>query len=133
MTYSTKLTCPIQRTIAFVGDKWKIIVLHTLTTGTKRFGELQRAMEGITPKVLTRQLRDLERDGLVARHVHPQVPPRVDYSLTPLGESLMPVLNQLHEWAVAHADEIAGARAREEAREDEDHVHERAHEKDNAA
>lgn len=127
MTYSTKLTCPIQRTIAFVGDKWKIIVLHTLTTGTKRFGELQRAMEGITPKVLTRQLRDLERDGLVARRVHPQVPPRVDYSLTPLGESLMPVLNQLHEWAVAHADEIAGARARDEAREDE------RHEKDSAA
>ena len=122
MTYSTKLTCPIQRTIAFVGDKWKIIVLHTLTTGTKRFGELQRAMEGITPKVLTRQLRDLERDGLVARHVHPQVPPRVDYSLTPLGESLMPVLKQLHDWAVAHADEIAGARAREEMRDDDRRV-----------
>lgn len=127
MTYSTKLTCPIQRTIAFVGDKWKIIVLHTLTTGTKRFGELQRAMEGITPKVLTRQLRDLERDGLVARRVHPQVPPRVDYSLTPLGESLMPVLKQLHDWAVAHADEIAGAQARDEVREDE------RHEKDSAA
>jgi len=122
MTYSTKLTCPIQRTIAFVGDKWKIIVLHTLTTGTKRFGELQRAMEGITPKVLTRQLRDLERDGLVARHVHPQVPPRVDYTLTPLGESLMPVLKQLHDWAVAHADEIAGARAREEMRDDDRRV-----------
>src|SRR5215472_2337401 len=132
MTYSTKLTCPIQRTIAFVGDKWKIIVLHTLTTGTKRFGELQRAMEGITPKVLTRQLRDLERDGLVARHVHPQVPPRVDYSLTPLGESLMPVLRQLHDWAVEHADEIAGARAREEARGDETREHERV-EKDSAA
>lgn len=113
MTYSTKLTCPIQRTIAFVGDKWKIIVLHTLMDGTKRFGELQRLMEGITPKVLTRQLRDLERDGLVRREVHPQVPPRVDYSLTPLGTSLMPVLHQLHEWAVAHADEIAGARASE--------------------
>jgi DNA-binding HxlR family transcriptional regulator len=122
MTYSTKLTCPIQRTISFVGDKWKIIVLHTLTAGTKRFGELQRAMEGITPKVLTRQLRDLERDGLVARHVHPQVPPRVDYTLTPLGESLMPVLKQLHDWAVAHADEIAGARAREEMRDDDRRV-----------
>ena len=121
MTYSTKLTCPIQRTIAFVGDKWKIIVLHTLTTGTKRFGELQRAMEGITPKVLTRQLRDLERDGLVARRVHPQVPPRVDYSLTPLGESLMPVLKQLHDWAVAHADEIAMAQGRAEMRDDERH------------
>src|SRR5437870_13700604 len=100
MTYNTKLTCPIQRTIALIGDKWKIIVLCTLMDGTKRFGELQRAMEGITPKVLTRQLRDLERDGLIQREVYPQVPPRVDYSLTPLGRSLMPVLNQLHQWAV---------------------------------
>ena len=103
MTYSTKLTCPIQRTIALIGDKWKILVLCTLADGTKRFGELQRAMEGITPKVLTRQLRDLERDGLVARQVYPQVPPRVDYSLTPLGESLMPILGQLHDWAVKNS------------------------------
>lgn len=100
MTYSTKLTCPIQRTIALIGDKWKILVLCTLMDGTKRFGELQRAMEGITPKVLTRQLRDLERDGLIERQVYPQVPPRVDYSLTPLGLSLMPILQQLHQWAV---------------------------------
>ena len=106
MTYSTKLTCPIQRTIALIGDKWKILVLCTLAPGTKRFGELQRAMEGITPKVLTRQLRDLERDGLVARQVFPQVPPRVDYSLTPLGESLMPILGQLHDWAVANSDAL---------------------------
>jgi len=106
MTYSTKLTCPIQRTIAFVGDKWKIIVLHTLTTGTKRFGELQRAMEGITPKVLTRQLRDLERDGLVARHVHPQVPPRVDYALTDIGVSVAAPLGHVRAWAEQNIDRI---------------------------
>jgi DNA-binding HxlR family transcriptional regulator len=103
MTYATKLTCPIQQTIALIGDKWKILVLCTLRDGTKRFGELQRALDGITPKVLTRQLRDLERDGLIARQIFPQVPPRVDYSLTPLGLSLMPILNQLHEWAVANS------------------------------
>jgi len=113
MTYSTKLTCPIQRTIAIVGDKWKILVLRTLMDGTRRFGELQRAMEGITPKVLTRQLRDLARDGLVARKVYPQVPPRVEYSLTPLGQSLMPVLQQLNDWAVAHASELLAAHAGE--------------------
>lgn len=111
MTYSTKLTCPIQRTIALIGDKWKILVLCTLADGTKRFGELQRAMEGITPKVLTRQLRDLERDGLVARQVYPQVPPRVDYSLTPLGESLMPILGQLHDWAVKNSAALLAAHA----------------------
>ena len=103
MTYSTRLTCPIQQTIALIGDKWKILVLCTLMEGTKRFGELQRAMDGITPKVLTRQLRDLERDGLIAREIFPQVPPRVDYSLTPLGRSLMPILHQLHQWAVENS------------------------------
>ena len=103
MTYETKLTCPIQQTIALIGDKWKILVLCTLSDGTKRFGELQRALNGITPKVLTRQLRDLERDGLIAREIFPQVPPRVDYSLTPLGLSLMPILGQLHEWAVKNS------------------------------
>ena len=103
MTYETKLTCPIQQTIALIGDKWKILVLCTLNDGTKRFGELQRALNGITPKVLTRQLRDLERDGLIARQIFPQVPPRVDYSLTPLGLSLMPILSQLHEWAVKNS------------------------------
>src|SRR5579863_7708977 len=106
MTYSTKLSCPIQRTIALIGDKWKIIVICTLKDGTKRFGEIQRAMEGITPKVLTRQLRDLERDGIVDRRVYPQVPPRVEYSLTPLGHSLLPILGQLHDWAVANSDAL---------------------------
>jgi DNA-binding HxlR family transcriptional regulator len=103
MTYYPKLACPIQRTIALIGDKWKILVICTLKDGTKRFGELQRAMEGITPKVLTRQLRDLERDGIVSRQVFPQVPPRVEYSLTSLGQSLLPILGQLHDWAVANS------------------------------
>jgi len=111
MTYGTKLACPIQRTIALIGDKWKILVLCTLREGTKRFGELQRELQGITPKVLTRQLRDLERDGLVARQVYPQVPPRVEYSLTPLGSSLMPILRQLHDWAVANAPVVLESHA----------------------
>jgi len=103
LTYKTKLTCPIQRTIALIGDKWKIIVVCTLSDGKKRFSELQRAMEGITPKVLTRQLRDLERDGLLDRTVYAEVPPRVEYELSTLGRSLMPILGQLHEWAVANS------------------------------
>lgn len=103
MTYRTRLSCPIQQTIALIGDKWKIIVICTLKDGTKRFGELQRALDGITPKVLTRQLRDLERDGIVQRTIFPEVPPRVEYTLTPLGRSLFPILDQLHEWAAKNS------------------------------
>ena len=87
MTYSTKLTCPIQRTIAMIADKWKVIVIANLGEGTMRFRELQRAMQGVTPKVLTRQLRDLEHDGLVTRKAYAEIPPRVEYSLTALGRS----------------------------------------------
>jgi DNA-binding HxlR family transcriptional regulator len=112
MTYSTKLTCPIQRTIALIGDKWKIIVICTLKDGTMRFGEIQRAMDGITPKVLTRQLRDLERDGLIDREVFPQVPPRVEYSLTALGRSLLPILAQLHDWAVTNSTALLAREAK---------------------
>jgi len=103
MTYETKLACPIQRTMAMIADKWKVIVIYNLGKRTMRFGELQRALEGITPKVLTRQLRDLEGDGLVARRVHAEIPPRVEYSLTNLGRELLPILDQLHEWATRNS------------------------------
>ncbi|MBC5804874.1 MAG: transcriptional regulator [Candidatus Eremiobacter antarcticus] len=106
MAYSTKLVCPIQRTVAMIADKWKVIVIANLGEGTKRFRELQRAMQGVTPKVLTRQLRDLEHDGLVSRKAYAEVPPRVEYTLTPLGRSLLPVLQQLHHWAVANSDSL---------------------------
>ncbi|SRR5579872_1492580 len=106
MTYTTKLACPIQRTIAMIADKWKVIVIGNLGEGTMRFRELQRAMVGVTPKVLTRQLRDLEHDGLVTRKAYAEIPPRVEYSLTPLGRSLLPILHQLHNWAVANSDTL---------------------------
>ncbi len=106
MAYSTKLVCPIQRTVAMIADKWKVIVIANLGEGTKRFRELQRAMQGVTPKVLTRQLRDLEHDGLVSRKAYAEVPPRVEYTLTPLGRSLLPVLQQLHHWAVANSEAL---------------------------
>jgi DNA-binding HxlR family transcriptional regulator len=103
MTYETKLACPIQRTMAMIADKWKVIVIYHLGQRTMRFGELQRALEGITPKVLTRQLRDLEGDGIVSRRVHAEIPPRVEYSLTNLGRELLPILDQLHEWATRNS------------------------------
>jgi DNA-binding HxlR family transcriptional regulator len=92
--------------MAMIADKWKVIVIANLGDGTKRFRELQRAMAGVTPKVLTRQLRDLEHDGLVSRVAYAEIPPRVEYSLTPLGRSLLPILQQLHNWAVANSDTL---------------------------
>ncbi|HME81421.1 MAG TPA: helix-turn-helix domain-containing protein [Candidatus Eremiobacteraceae bacterium] len=110
MTYETKLACPIQRTMAMIADKWKVIVIYNLGQRTMRFGELQRALEGITPKVLTRQLRDLEGDGLVSRRVHAEIPPRVEYSLTPLGRELLPILDQLHDWATRNSVSLLARR-----------------------
>jgi DNA-binding HxlR family transcriptional regulator len=103
--------------MAMIADKWKVIVLFHLGQRTMRFGELQRALEGITPKVLTRQLRDLEGDGLVSRRVHAEIPPRVEYSLTDLGRDLLPILDQLHDWATRNS--VALLSAREERRKSE--------------
>ena len=106
MTYKTHLACPIQRTMSMIADKWKVVVIITLGAGRLRFAELQREMDGISPKVLTRQLRDLESDGILLRTVFPQVPPRVEYALTPLGESLYAALRPLHDWARANAPKL---------------------------
>jgi len=106
----TKLECPIMATIAMISDKWKVVIICKLKGGTMRFNELMRALKGVTQKVLTHQLRELEADGLVARRIYAEVPPRVEYSLTPLGETLVPVLNDLEIWARDHADEIIAAR-----------------------
>jgi DNA-binding HxlR family transcriptional regulator len=106
MSYETQLTCPVHRTIALMGDKWKILVFTALSEGPLRFGQIQRALEGVTAKVLTRQLRDLEKDGFLTRTVHAEVPPRVEYALTDLGRSFLPVVRKLKDWAAAHADEL---------------------------
>ncbi|MCT2586478.1 helix-turn-helix transcriptional regulator [Actinophytocola sp. S1-96] len=101
-----------------VGDKWSIAIVHTLGRDTLRFTELKRAIDGISQRMLTATLRGLERDGLVERTVHPVVPPRVDYRLTELGLTLLGTVCELANWAVNHADEIAGARADYDARPD---------------
>ena len=106
MSYETQLTCPIQRTIALMGDKWKILVFIALSAGPMRFGHIQRALAGVTAKVLTRQLRDLEKDGFLTRTVYAEVPPRVEYTLTDLGRSFLPIVEQLKDWAESHATEL---------------------------
>lgn len=90
--------CPVETTLFLIGDKWKVLILRDLFTGTKRFSELKKSLTGITQKMLTQQLRDLEQNGLIHREVYPVVPPKVEYSLTSLGLTLKPVLNSLEEW-----------------------------------
>ena len=91
-------SCPTEATLAVIGGRWKVPILWTLYADTHRFGELSRQLTGITQKMLTQQLRELETDGLVHRKVYPEVPPRVEYSMTPLGRSLEPVLRSLTDW-----------------------------------
>lgn len=90
--------CPVETTLTLIGSKWKVLVLRELSGGTKRFGELQRGVGKVSQKVLTSQLRAMEEDGLVKRQVYAEVPPRVEYSLTPLGQSLTPVIDTLRIW-----------------------------------
>ena len=94
--------CPVETTLTLISDKWKVLILRDLLTGTKRFGELRRSIGTVTQKVLTAQLRQMEESGLVRRTVYPEVPPRVEYSLTELGFSLKPILDAMWSWGVAY-------------------------------
>ncbi|HBE94528.1 MAG TPA: transcriptional regulator [Desulfovibrio sp.] len=96
-------SCPVELTLQVIGGKWKPVILYHLgRRGTMRFGEIRKSMPSITQKMLTQQLRELEADGVVLRRVYAEVPPRVDYSLTELGESVMPVLKALCRWGRAY-------------------------------
>lgn len=90
--------CPVETTLTLISDKWKVLILRDLLTGTKRFGELKRSVGGVTQKVLTAQLRQMEESGLLTRRVYAEVPPRVEYTLTELGQSLRPVLDAMQVW-----------------------------------
>lgn len=90
--------CPVETTLTLIGDKWKVLILRDLLTGTKRFGELKKSIGSVSQKVLTAQLRDMEAKGLVNRKVYAEVPPRVEYSLTELGQSLKPILDAMWNW-----------------------------------
>jgi len=95
---SDRASCPVEATLDAIGGRWKVLILHELFNGTRRFGELHRSLHGITQKMLTQQLREMEQDGLIHREVYTQVPPKVEYSLTPLGKTLQPVLDAMHHW-----------------------------------
>ncbi|OCG23025.1 MarR family transcriptional regulator [Gilliamella sp. wkB108] len=90
--------CPVETTLMLMGDKWKVLIVRDLLTGTKRFGELKRSLEGISQKVLTQHLRAMEKNGLISRKIYAEVPPKVEYTLTELGESLKQVHDAMLKW-----------------------------------
>jgi DNA-binding HxlR family transcriptional regulator len=102
--------CPTRQVINRIGDRWSLLVLYALEGGTLRFAQLRRTVEGVTQKMLTQTLRQLERDGMIRREVFAVVPPHVEYSLTPLGRSLASRIAAIREWAYANMDDIGAAR-----------------------
>ena len=98
--------CPVETTLQLIGDKWKVLIIRDLLTGTKRFNELMRSVTGITQKVLTSHLRAMEATGLVTRTVYPEVPPKVEYSLTETGFSLKPILDSMVIWGTNYKNNI---------------------------
>ena len=112
ITADPELACPIAPVVDIVFSRWTTPILWVLhARGRLRFVELERAITTITPKVLTQRLRQLERDGLVRRTYHPEVPPRVEYEITELGRSLAPLFATLADWSAAHLDEVEVARS----------------------
>lgn len=92
------LDCPVATTVSLIGNKWKLLIIRDLFSGTKRFGELRKSLDGISQRVLTENLRSLESDGLLDRKVFAEVPPRVEYSLNETGLSLQPIIAAMAEW-----------------------------------
>jgi DNA-binding HxlR family transcriptional regulator len=108
--------CRAREVLQRVGDKWSVLAIDLLGRGTMRFTELHRAIDGITARMLTVTLRGLERDGIVTRTIHPVIPPRVEYALTPMGRTLLDTIGQLVDWTDSHLPEIQAARAAYDAR-----------------
>lgn len=94
--------CPVATTVQLIGNKWKLLIMRNLLVRAWRFNELQKSLEGISQKVLTDSLRSMENDGIVIRTVYPEVPPRVEYALSELGESMRPILDAMEAWGIAY-------------------------------
>lgn len=107
--FSRRPGCSVEATLDLIDGKWKGVILYHLQVGTQRFGELRRRMPNITQRMLTKQLRALETDGLVIRKVYAEVPPRVEYTLSELGESLRPVIDILKAWGESHQQKLSCA------------------------
>jgi DNA-binding HxlR family transcriptional regulator len=119
LQWDTRQGCEVRQILDRVADKWSLLVIALLDRRSLRFSELRRRIDGISQRMLTVTLRQLERDGLVNRTVHPVVPPRVDYELTPLGATLHHTIRSLVVWTEEHQNEIAAARAEYDRRADQ--------------
>ncbi len=108
--YHCNFGCPVEACLEVISGKWKGVILYHLLGGTKRFSDLQRLMPSVTQRMLTRQLRELEADQIVNRKVYPEVPPKVEYSLTKFGMTLEPVVMTLLGWGIKHLDKITKIR-----------------------
>ncbi len=99
--------CPVATTVSLIGNKWKLLILRNLQVRPWRFNELHKSLEGISQKVLTDSLRQMEADGIITRTVYPEVPPRVEYALSPLGESMRPILMSMQSWGEAYKAQLS--------------------------
>jgi DNA-binding HxlR family transcriptional regulator len=104
-------TCEISTTLEIISGRWKSVIIFYLLSGPKRFNEIKRYLPGVTPRMLTLQLRELERDQVLSRYVHAQVPPRVDYELTAFGRSLEPVLTSMRDWGIRYRHQVLNVRS----------------------
>ena len=109
----SKVGCPVETTLDVIGGKWKGIILYHLIDGKKRFNEFRKLYPAITQRMLTLQLRELEKDGIVHREIYKEIPPKVEYSLTEFGRSLEPIILLLKDWGETHKNRIINARAME--------------------
>ena len=100
--------CPVATTVMMIGSKWKLLIIRNLLARPWRFNELQKSIEGISQKALTEALRSMEADGIVSRTVYPEVPPRVEYALTELGESMRPIIKSMEEWGKTYKEKVQG-------------------------
>lgn len=108
--YDCNFGCPVEAAIEAIGGKWKGVILFHLQSGTKRFNELRRLVPDVTQRMLTKQLRELEADQIIFRNVYPEVPPRVEYSMTEFGETLCPILTVLQQWGTKYIDKLTSIR-----------------------
>ena len=99
--------CPVATTVALIGSKWKLLIIRNLRVRPWRFNELRKDLEGISQKVLTDSLRSLEDDGIITRTVYPEVPPRVEYALSDLGESMRPIIDSMEAWGISYKRSMA--------------------------
>lgn len=101
--------CPVATTVALIGSKWKLLIIRNLRARPWRFNELKKDLEGISQKVLTDSLRSLENDGIITRTVYPEVPPRVEYALSDLGESMRPIIDSMEAWGISYKKSMTDA------------------------